>query len=41
MVKKRDEYRMQKNYEEADDIRANIAEKNIIFVDHKNKTTWV
>ena len=41
MVKKRDEYRMQKNYEEADDIRTKIAEKNIIFVDHKNKTTWV
>jgi len=41
IVKKRDEYRMQKNYEEADSIRAKIAEKNIIFVDHKNKTTWV
>ena len=41
MVKKRDEYRMQKNYNEADNIRAKIAEKNIIFVDHKNKTTWV
>jgi len=41
MVKKRDEYRMQKNYEEADDIRDKIAEKNIIFVDHKNKTTWI
>jgi len=41
MIKKRDEYRMQKNYDEADDIRAKIAEKNIIFVDHKNKTTWV
>jgi len=41
MVKKRDEYRMQKNYEEADNIRAKIAEKNIIFVDHKNKTIWV
>jgi cysteinyl-tRNA synthetase len=41
MVKKRDEYRMQKNYKEADDIRAKIAEKNIIFVDHKNKTTWI
>jgi len=41
MAKKRDEYRMQKNYEEADDIRTKIAEKNIIFVDHKNKTTWV
>jgi len=41
MVKKRDEYRMQKNYEEADNIRTQIAEKNIIFVDHKNKTTWI
>ena len=41
MVKKRDEYRMQKNYADADNIRAKIAEKNIIFVDHKNKTTWV
>jgi len=41
MIKKRDEYRIQKNYEEADDIRDKIAEKNIIFVDHKNRTTWV
>jgi len=41
MVKKRDEYRIQKNYKDADDIRAKIAEKNIIFVDHKNKTTWI
>jgi hypothetical protein len=22
-------------------LRAKIAEKNIIFFDHKNKTTWV
>ena len=41
MIKTRDEYRMQKNYEQADSIRAKIAEKNIIFFDHKNKTTWV
>ena len=41
MIKKRDEYRMQKNYEQADNIRAKIAEKNVIFFDHKNKTTWV
>ena len=41
MIKKRDEYRMQKNYEQADDIRAKIVEMNVIFVDHKNKTTWV
>ena len=41
MIKKRDEYRIQKNYEQADSIRAKIAEKGIIFVDHKNKTTWI
>ena len=41
IVKKRDEYRMQKNYEQADNIRNELAEKNIIFVDHKKKTTWV
>jgi len=41
MIKKRDEYRLQKNYEEADIIRDKIAEKNIIFLDHKNKTVWV
>ena len=41
MIKKRDEYRMEKNYDEADKIRDEIAEKNIIFIDHKNKTTWV
>ena len=41
MIKKRDEYRLEKNYEQADKIRDEIAEKNIIFIDHKNKTTWV
>ena len=41
LVKKRDEYRAEKNYEQADKIRDKITEKNIIFVDHKNKTTWV
>ena len=41
MIKKRDEYRTQKNYEQADNIRAKIAEQNIIFFDHRNKTTWV
>ena len=41
MIKKRDEYRAEKNYEEADKIRDEIAGKNIIFIDHKNKTTWV
>nr|AIF17646.1 cysteinyl-tRNA synthetase (CARS, cysS) [uncultured marine thaumarchaeote KM3_78_D07] len=41
MIKKRDEYRIEKNYNEADKIRDEIAEKNIIFIDHKNRTTWV
>ena len=41
IVKKRDEYRMQKNYEQADNIRNELAEKNVVFVDHKKKTTWV
>jgi cysteinyl-tRNA synthetase len=41
MIKKRDEYRIEKNYGEADKIRDEIAEKNIIFIDHKNKTTWI
>ena len=41
MIKKRDEYRVEKNYVEADKIRDEIAGKNIIFIDHKNTTTWV
>ena len=41
MIKKRDEYRIGKNYDEADKIRDEIAGKNIIFIDHKNRTTWV
>ena len=41
MIKKRDEYREQKNFEEADNIRAQITKMNIVFADHKNKTTWI
>ena len=41
MIKKRDEYRIEKNYEQADKIRDEIAGKNIIFIDHKNKTKWI
>jgi len=41
MIKKRDEYRAEKNYDEADKIREQIAERNVIFVDHKNKTRWI
>ena len=41
MIKKRDEYREQKNFEEADNIRVKIAKKNIVFADHKNRTIWI
>jgi len=41
IVKKRDEYRMQKNYKQADSIRNELTGKNVVFVDHKKKTTWV
>jgi len=41
MVKKRDEFRVEKNYELADKIRDEIAKKNIIFIDHKNSTSWI
>ena len=41
MIKKRDEYREQKNFEEADNIRIQIANMHIVFADHKNKTTWI
>ena len=41
MIKKRDECRIEKNYVEADKIRDELAKKNIIFLDHKNKTTLV
>ena len=41
LIAKRDEYREQKNFEQADRIRDQIMEKNIIFVDHKNSTRWI
>ena len=41
MINKRDEYRAEKNYDEADKIREQIAGRNIIFVDHKNNTRWI
>ena len=41
LIAKRDEYREQKNFEQADRIRDQIMEKNIIFIDHKNSTRWI
>ena len=41
LIVKRDEYREQKNFDEADMIRDQIMKKNIIFIDHKNSTRWI
>ncbi len=41
LITQRDEYREGKNYEQADKIRGQIAERNIIFIDHKNSTSWI
>ena len=41
LIAKRDEYRERKNFEQADRIRDQIMEKNIIFIDHKNSTRWI
>ena len=41
LIVKRNEYREQKNFEQADRIRDQITKKNIIFVDHKNSTRWI
>ena len=41
LIMKRNEYREQKNFEQADRIRDQITKKNIIFVDHKNSTRWI
>ena len=41
LIEKRNVYRNEKNFDEADKIREQIAEKNITFIDHKNSTRWV
>ena len=41
LIMKRNEYREQKNFEQADRIRDQITKKNIIFVDHKSSTRWI
>jgi cysteinyl-tRNA synthetase len=41
LLRKRDELRAQKQYQEADKIRAKISEMNIVLLDHKNKTVWM
>jgi len=41
LIIKRNEYRKQKNFEDADVVRDQLAEKNIIIIDHKNSTKWI
>lgn len=41
LIKQREEFRVQKRYEEADKIREQIAAQNVVLLDHKNKTIWM
>ena len=41
LIKKRDRFREQKQYQEADKIRKQISEIGITLIDHKNKTFWM
>ena len=38
LIKKRNEFREQKQYQKADEIRKQISDMGIILIDHKNKT---
>jgi len=38
LIKKRNQYREQKQYQKADEIRKQISDMGIILIDHKNKT---
>lgn len=41
LIKKRDALRAQKQYQEADKIRVQFSEMNIVLLDHKGKTIWM
>ena len=41
LLKQRDLLRAEKKYQEADKIRDQISEMNIVLLDHKDKTTWM
>ncbi len=41
LIKKRDVVRAQKQYQEADKIREQISQMNIVLLDHKGKTIWM
>jgi cysteinyl-tRNA synthetase len=41
MIKKREEARKEKQFEEADKIRDRLNEMNVELIDHKGKTIWM
>ncbi|HXV37967.1 MAG TPA: cysteine--tRNA ligase [Nitrosopumilaceae archaeon] len=41
LIRKRNMFREQKKYEEADKIRKQISEIGITLIDHKNRTNWM
>jgi cysteinyl-tRNA synthetase len=41
MLKRRDELRAQKQFQEADKIREQISQMNIVLLDHKGRTIWM
>ena len=41
LIRKRNMFREQKQYQEADKIRKQIVEMGIILIDHKNRTLWM
>lgn len=41
LLKKREMLRVQKQYQEADKIRTQISQMNVVLLDHKNKTIWM
>ncbi|HSA98844.1 MAG TPA: cysteine--tRNA ligase [Candidatus Nitrosotenuis sp.] len=41
LIKKREALRAQKQYSEADKIRDQISQMNVVLLDHKDKTVWM
>ena len=41
LIKNREEYRKEKQFEKADKIRDKLNEMNIELIDHKEKTIWM
>ena len=41
LIKKRELFRAEKKFQEADKIRDQISEMGIELIDHKNKTAWM